>query len=261
MIKRRAVKIEKRVRLAGSAVILSSFMLFSTFFDFGTAPIFIVAFVVVTYFFAYISLIEKISKIGWLTLFLMPVLLTLAFYFFYFLFPSRWLTRLPFTLFYGISIYALLLCSNIFSIGIERNIQLYRAAFSINFLYQIVISFIFFNVIFSFRENFFFNFLAVGLITFILALQLYWTVRLEKFFDRPVFLLAFLSSVFLGQLSTFLSFLPLRPISSALFLAGSFYSLAGLLYHHLDKRLFKETIREYLIVWGFILIITLFSFS
>jgi len=80
----------------------------------------------------------------------MPIVLSIAFYMFYFLFPVRWITRIPFIALYAIAIYATLLCSNIFSIGVEKSLQLYRAAFSINFLFQMFASFP------SFKYDFFF---------------------------------------------------------------------------------------------------------
>ena len=60
-------------------------------------------------------------------LFLLPILLSVAMYLFYFLFPVRWLTRIPFVLVYGISMYAVLLSSNIFNVGVEKNLQLFLA--------------------------------------------------------------------------------------------------------------------------------------
>src|SRR3990170_2589378 len=107
------------------------------------------------------------------------IFLTLSFYLFYFLFPVRWLTRLPFIVLYGISIYAVLLCSNIFNVGVEKSIQLYRAAFSINFFYQAVVFFLFNNALFSFKLHFIFNSLLVFLTAFLLGFQFIWTVKLD----------------------------------------------------------------------------------
>ncbi|MCX7956223.1 MAG: hypothetical protein N2593_03940 [Patescibacteria group bacterium] len=260
-IKKRAIKIEKRLRLVISSFFLSLLIFFSTFFYFDKAPIFIPLLLITTYFFTYFSLIEKIEKIGWLNLFLMPIMLTISFYVFYFLFPGRWLTRLPFIIIYSISIYAVLLCSNIFSVGIEKSLQLYRAAFSINFFYQTLISFLFFNIVFSLKEYFYINMILSGVITFFLSFQLFWTVKLDKNLDKKNLLFAFLISLIIAQLSALLSFIPLRSTSIALFLTATFYSLSGIIYNYLDKKLFKETIREYVFVWIFVLIITFFSIS
>jgi len=260
-IKKRAIKIEKRLRLAISVVLLTFLMLFSTFFYFDKALFFIFAFLLITYFLTYFSLIEKIEKISWLTLFLMPVLLTISFYLFYFLFPSRWLTRLPFLFAYGISIYAVLLCSNIFNVGVEKSLQLYRAAFSINFFYQTLISFLIFNIIFSLKEIFYINLILVGGVVYLLSFQLFWTIKLDKKPEREVFDFAFLTALILAEVSVLVSFIPLPSTSVSLFLTGTFYSIAGIFYNYFDKKLFKETIREYVFVWIFIFLITLLSIS
>jgi len=260
-IKKRAIKIEKRLRLAISVVLLTFLMLFSTFFYFDKALFFIFAFLLITYFLTYFSLIEKIEKISWLTLFLMPVLLTISFYLFYFLFPSRWLTRLPFLFAYGISIYAVLLCSNIFNVGVEKSLQLYRAAFSINFFYQTLVSFLIFNIIFSLKEIFYINLILVGGVVYLLSFQLFWTIKLDKKPEREVFDFAFLTALILAEVSVLVSFIPLPSTSVSLFLTATFYSIAGIFYNYLDKKLFKETIREYVFVWIFIFLITLLSIS
>lgn len=260
-IKKRAIKIEKRLRLVISSLALTFLLLLSTFFYFDKAPIFIPLLLLASYFFTYISLIEKIEKIGWLNLFLIPMLLTISFYMFYFLFSSRWLTRLPFILVYGVSIYAVLLCSNIFNVGIEKSLQLYRAAFSINFFYQTLIAFLLFNVIFSLKSYFYVNGFFVGIVGYLLSFQLFWTIKLDKKPEPIIFNYALLMAIVLGELTILISFVPLRSTSSSLFLTATFYSLAGIIYNYLDKKLFKETVREYIFVWLFVFLITLLSLS
>ena len=93
---KKAIKIDKRIRLVISVSILGLLMLFSTFFNFDKASFFLPVFIIATYLLSYFSLLEGIKKISWFGLFLMPELITLFFYLFYFLFPGRWLTRLPF---------------------------------------------------------------------------------------------------------------------------------------------------------------------
>ncbi len=130
------LKIEKRVRLVTASLVLSALMLLTTFFFFDKALIFIPLLIIASYFFTFFAIIEGIEKIEWFTLFVIPVILTLSFYLFYFLFPVRWLTRIPFIILYGISIYANLLASNIFNVKMEKSLQLYRAAFSVNFFFS-----------------------------------------------------------------------------------------------------------------------------
>src|SRR3990167_2882780 len=168
-LQKKALKIEKRFRFVISALVMGSLMLLSTFFLFDKALIFLAVFLVFGYLFTYFSILEGVEGIEWFTLFLMPIILTVSFYFFYFLFPVIWLTRLPFVFLYGISIYAVLLCSNIFNVGVEKSLQLYRAAFSVNFFYQMGVSFLFNNALFSFRLNFLINSILVFLTSFLLG--------------------------------------------------------------------------------------------
>ena len=258
---KKAIKIEKRYRLVISAVLLTSLMIISSFFGFDKAITFLPILIISAYFLTYFSLIEGINKVGWFGLFLMPQLVTIAFYFVYYLFPGRWLTRMPFSIIYGISIYAVLLCSNIFNIGVEKSLGLYRAAFSINFFYQTIVSFLIFNLIFSLKQIFLINMLVAGIVGFILSLHLYWTIRLKRQIETEALHLSLITGLILGELAMIISFVPLKMPVYSLFLTSSYYSLTGLVYSYIDQRLFKETVREYVSVFIFVLIITLLSIS
>jgi len=259
--RKRAVKIEKRIRFVLSALILALLMLSSTFFLFDKAIVFIPILIVTSYFLTFFSVLEGIEKIEWFALFFMTVLLTVSFYLFYFLFPVRWLTRLPFIVIYGISVYAMLLCSNIFNVGVEKSLQLYRAAFSVNFFYQSLIGFFLFNTIFSFRLNFLFNAFLVAITIFLLSIHLYWSIRLKIVMERESLLYGFLTSLMLFEVVLVLSFIPLNSAITALFVTSTYYSLAGLIYNHLDQRLFSQTIREYLFVLFFVGLIAVLSLN
>jgi len=258
---KKAIKIDKRIRLVISVLVLGLLMLFSTFFNFDKAIFFIPIFIINTYLFSYFSLLEGIKKFSWFGLFLMPVLITLFFYLFYFLFPGRWLTRIPFIFIYEVSIYAVLLCSNIFNVGVEKNLQLYRAAFSINFFYQAVVSFLFYNVLFSFKYNFLINMIGAGISAFLLSLQLFWSIRLDRHLNKVVLFYSFFTALIMMEAGLIVSFTPARTAVYALFLTATYYSLTGIIHHHIDEKLFTETIREYLGVLIFVLIITLLSLS
>jgi hypothetical protein len=258
---KKAIKIDKRLRLVISVLILGLLMLISTFFNFDKALFFLPIFIITTYFLSYFSLLEGIKKISWFGLFLMPELITLSFYLFYFLFPGRWLTRLPFIFIYEVSIYAILLCANIFNVGVEKSLQLYRAAFSINFFYQALVSFLFYNVLFSLKYNFFINIIGAGVSAFLLSLQLFWSIRLNRYLDKEVLTYSLFTTLLMLETSLVVSFIPLRTAVYALFLTATYYSVAGVIHHHIDEKLFKETIKEYVSVWIFVMIITLLSLS
>lgn len=251
--------IEKRIRFVISTFCMITLMLFSTFFFFDKVWIFIPVLIIAAYFFTFFSILEGIEKIEWFTLFLMPVLCTVAAYFFYFLFPVRWITRIPFIVIYGFSMYAILLTSNIFNVGVDRSLQLYRAAFSVNYFYQTLIAFLIFNVIFSFKQNFAVNSLLVFITIFPITMQLLWSIKLKIHSEPYVRRYSFLVSLLLSQLASLISFVPVKSTIFALLLTACYYSLSGLLYHYADQKLFKQTVREYLFVAGFVCIIVILS--
>jgi len=259
IIEKRLLKIEKRLRFTISVFSLSFLLLISTFFYFDKAWFFLPILIITTYFFTYFSLLEDIKKIEWLMLFLMPIFLTISFYLFYFLFPGRWLTRLPFIIFYAISIYAILLTSNIFNVGVEKNLNLYRAAFSINFFYQTIILFFIFNILFSFRQGFLTNGIIGFAIVFSLALQLLWSVHLKIKIEKELVNYSLFLALVVGQLVVVFSFLPVPITVFSLLPTGIYYSLIGLIYHFIDKRLFAQTIKEFLLVLGLIFVFVFLS--
>ncbi|MFA5136469.1 MAG: hypothetical protein WC489_03685 [Patescibacteria group bacterium] len=253
--------IEKRVRFIISVILLSSLVLISTFFYFDASWIFIPVFIIASYICTYFSLLEGIEKLEWVSLFLMPVLVTVSFYLFYFLFPVRWLTRIPFIIFYAVSIYAMFLVSNIFNVGVEKSLQLYRAAFSVNYFYQTLIVFLFANLIYSLKINVVFSSLLLLILGVIIAIHLLWSIKLELYLERSVLLFGALIGFVLWQVALIVSFVPLQTTVFALLISALFYSIGGLTYLYLDQRLFKETIREYIFVLIFVILIIMLTIS
>ncbi len=264
-------KIQKRIRLVISSFILTLLMLMATFFSFDKYIYFIVLFIFSGVLLTYFSIIDlnkktgllsrSVNKVktGWLMLFLMPVYMSISFYFFYFLFPVRWLTRFPFIIIYAVSIYALLLVSNILNVGVEKSLQLFRAAFSVNFFYQTLVFFLIANVLFSMKSNFLLNGIGVFVLSFPLVLQYLWSIDPQINIEKELVKYGIISSLFFGELSVIFSFVPINGAILSLFITGSYYSLLGVLYNFLKKRLFKETIKEYLVVWAFVFLVVILS--
>ncbi len=253
------LSVDKRVRFVTATLGLCALMLVATFSTFDAAWIFLPILLLASYLAIYFSILEGLEGIEWLMLFIMPVALTLAFYIFYFLFPVRWLTRIPFIAIYGVSIYATLLTSNILNVGVERNLQLYRAAFSVNYFYQTVLIFLSLNVLFSLKANFLINFVGVSLIVFPIALQMLWSIQLKLQLERAQVLYAFFVSYILATTALALSFVAFEASIFALILTAGYYSLIGIIYSYLDARLFKETVRGYLFVLGFVGVIAVLT--
>jgi len=253
--------IEKRLRFVISTVSLTFFILLSTFFFFDKAAFFIPLLILASYGASFFSLYEGIEKIEWYMLFLMPVLLSIAMYLFYFLFPVRWITRIPFILIYGISMYATLLSSNIFNVGAEKNLQLYRAGFSVNYFIQTMVFFLIGNILASFHWGFLANALIFGLVSFAMSIQLYWSIKLDMQLSKEVINHAWLTALLVAEGSLLLSFFPLQESIFALVVAVLYYCIAGLTHLHLDERLFKHSVREYVSILLVILAILFLSIS
>lgn len=252
--------IEKRIRFVIATFAMTALMVLATIAIFQNQiwimiPVLMGAAYVATYF----SILEGIEDTEWTTLFLMPVLITVAFFLFYFLFPVRWLTRLPFLFIFGFSFYAMVLVSNIFNVGVEKSLQLLRAAFSVNYFYQIFTLFLLLIVFFSFKMNFIVNGIALFLLSYPLSLQLLWSVKLNKKIDQETIRYSLFISFVMMQIAIVCSFIPLKSTIYALFLTSCYYVLSGATYHFLDQKLFKQTIREYLFVLGFVAVIVLLS--
>lgn len=254
-----ALHVEKRFRFVLSTCILTGLMLITTLFPdmalFQKALIFLPMYVVLIYGLTFFSILEGVENAEWYMLFVIPLFLTIALFFFYNLIPIRWLTRIPFIMVYAVGIYAVLLISNIFNVGAEKNLQLYRAAFSLNYFFQTVIMFLLFNTLLSLAENFVINAVGAAVLTFILSLQFFWSIKLESHVTRDLIMRTVLLSLLVGQSALILSFLPLPQTVFALVLTAVYYSIAGLIYAHLDQRLFKETIREYILVLAVVLVV------
>ncbi len=254
-----ALRLPRRFRFVISSVLLTFLILLTTFFEFQMVWIFVPVLLVSVYILTYFSILEGISKNEMLLLFIVPVFFTIAAYLFYFLFPVRWLTRLPLILFYGMSIYAILLTSNIFNVGVEKNIQLYRAAFSVNYFFHTLLVFIVTEVLLSFRLPFIANAGIIFIIIYGLAVQLLWSVQPTKTLHKTVLFHAMILTFLIAQFVILFSFVPLRSTILALIVTASYYSLGGLFYHYLDNKLFKTTIREYVIVSIFVMVVVLLT--
>ena len=247
------------MRFVISTVVLTMLLLLSTFFFFDKAFLFIPLLIIVSYAATYFALYEEIEKIEWYMLFIVPVLLSVALYLFYFLFPVRWLTRIPFIIIYGISTYAILLSSNILNVGVEKNLQLYRAAFSVNYFVQTMVYFLFASVFASFHWGFLANGLIFGALAFAMSVQLYWTIHLDLTLKKEVFRYAWFTALLLAEASIILSFIPVQESIFALVVSVLYYCLGGLLHLHLDERLFHHSIREYVSILAVILSLLFFS--
>ena len=252
-------RIKKRHRFIISTIFSTIIVTTGTFYGFQNIIFVIPCLIFIVYLLTFFAILEDITHKEWLMLFLHPVLFTVAFYLFYFFLPARWLTRLPFAVLFSISFYAIILSQNIFNVGVDKSLQLFRAAFSVNFLFLTISTFMGFSLLMSFHQYFFINGVVSFLIVFPAVLQFLWSVNPTSHIENEVVRYALFVSIIVGEAATILSFVPINPAMFALFLTALFYSLSGLFQAYLQKRLFREVIREYAFVLLFISGIVLLS--
>ncbi len=203
---------------------------------------------------------EDLKSHEWFTLLALPTMFTAAIALFYFLLPTRWLTRVPVAVLYAIGMYALLLTENIYNVAAVRTIALLRAAHSVGFLLTLTTYFLLSQTVLAYRFSGWMNALLIGLVTYLLTAQLLWSMNLEPMIGRRVRELSLIITATLMELTWMLSFLPVRSTIFALFLTTVFYGLSGLGQQYLADRLYKRTIWEFfgvVVIVGVIFLLTL----
>jgi hypothetical protein len=232
----------------------------SSVFTYDARYFIIPLFVLCAYITTYFALIEDIEGIEWVTLFIMPAFFTVAIYMFYFLIPVRWLTRLPLILIYGISMYALYSVSNIFNVGVGKSLRLYKAAFSVNVLYQTLVTFLFFSVFLSYKADFYINGIVVFVTTLPLIFQMLWSVRLDlQQYNRELGSYSLIIAGVMGELAMLVSFIPFRSSVGSMLLASCYYAIVGLTSAYMDNRLFKSVVREYVLALVVVIFVSLLT--
>ncbi len=202
------------------------------------------------------SLYEDLDGVEWILNLILPVLYLPALALFSFLLPgSIWLRALIF-LVALLGQYGVLLSVNIFSVAVIRTIQLLRAAQAIGFLFTILIAFFLFNTLFSFKPVSYLAALIAGLISFPLALQSLWAVRLDKKILKKLVFLSFCISFLLFELSMMISLWPVNILIASLFLVACLYIFLSLMQYRLNERLFAKTVFEYIRLAVLIFIVT-----
>lgn len=192
------------------------------------------------------SLWGELSGAKYFLLLLLPVYFVAGASLFYFLLPVRWLTRLPFALLFGISVYLLMLTSNIYNVAAIRTIALLRAAHAVGLLFSLISTFFLANVLFSLHLPFYLVTLATILIVGPLYLVGLWSFELEDFVSKRVFNYAVVFTIVTAQIALALSFWPIVPINGALAICTIMYALLGVSQLHFDDKLKTRVIYEHL---------------
>lgn len=253
--KHRRYILDKRQRFATQTLVLTLGLLITQLIWEDYRFIMVIVLSILSYFLTAWSLTEDIEGIEWLLLFILPVFFTASVSLFYFLLPARWSIRVVILSVFAIGTYAILLIENIYNVAVKRSIQLLRAAQSVGLLIALVVIFLTTNIVFSLRSTFWQNMFLLSAVAFVLGLQSLWSTRLAPIVSKNVFLYSLITALGIGELTTALSFWPIRLISASLLVAAAFYTLIGLFQQHILDRLFVNTCREYVFVFVFTLIV------
>jgi hypothetical protein len=210
---------------------------------------------VIAYVLVLISLWKGMTKTKAILLLILPIFYVIAFPSFYFLFKYvRWLTRLPAALFFGLSLYWLILSQNILNVAADRAIPLYRAASTANFIYTIFSFILAVSIVFSLNLPFYWNGLIVAVLSFPLSLQSLWSIKMEKL-DSQIVVYSFAISLILGESAVALSFWPQASLITALYVNSINYIFLGILSEYLRDRLKRRVILEYAQIGGGLMLI------
>lgn len=201
----------------------------------------------------------ELSGVKYFLLLLLPVYFVAGASLFYFLLPVRWLTRLPFAALFGISVYLLMLTSNIYNVASIRTIALLRAAHAVGLLFSLVSTFFLTNVLFSLHWPFYLNVIGVALITGPLYLVGVWASELEDYISQRVFWYAVVFTMVTSQVGLVLSFWPVVPIAGALAIATVMYVLLGLSQLHLDDKLKSKVLWQHVAISILVFVIIVIS--
>lgn len=252
-------RVEKRRRFLIASGFLTLLVFISSLIPFELLWIYVILLIPSVYFFTFFSILDGIDGVEWFFLFIIPVLFTFASVMFYVLIPVRWLSRLSFISLYGISIYAILLGQNIFNVGVEKNLQLYRAAFSVNFLFTTIISYLLANYMLSFRFDPFINAVFLFIIVFPLALHIFWSINPKVYIRKRFIAYALYVAFWVAEIIYVFSFIPIRTQLRSLLSSSSYYAFVGLVHLFIERKIITNRVREYVMVIVFVSVLVLLS--
>ncbi|MFC1625488.1 hypothetical protein ACFL1Q_00395 [Patescibacteria group bacterium] len=200
------------------------------------------------------SLWEGLSLNMTLLALILPTIFTLGVGIFWFLLPANIFARLPVVIFYGVGIYVLCLTMNIYTVSAIRTIALFRAARGVGFVLSLITFFLVYDTILSLRTSLPVTLSLVSLLSLPLYVQGFWSVTLEKEFNKDILITSSVAALIMGEVTTALYFWPVTVVVGSLFLTVVVYVILGLGQARLEERFFSQTVREYLIVGLFVFI-------
>jgi hypothetical protein len=252
----------KRARFVAGAIFLTLFLLITQTVSFSWRYFSILGLFLLSFLFSTWSLSEGVGS--WsvkIITAILPSFFSVAVAMFYFLFPESLVYQVFLLIAFGLVIYIVFLTENIFTVAAMRTIALSRAAQTVGFLITLLTAFFCYNTIFSFRLFGWWNALLILVVSFPLFFQALWSAELGESFDSKTLLFSLIFSLIVGELSLIVSFFPVNVLTGSLFLTCAAYILIGLGSAYLVGRLFRQTVKEYLVVGGLMFLFLLITTS
>lgn len=207
------------------------------------------------------SLKEGLGRNATLLALILPVFYTLGVGLFWFLLPSTLLATLPVIIMYGVGVYVLVSTYNIFVVSTFKKIALSRAANGVGFVLTLFTLFLLCDAILSLRSSLYIRTPVIFFVAFPLFVQGLWISELSDKINREVVIYSLAFAAGVASLSAILFFWPVSVIVGSLLLTVTTYVLLGLGQARFEGRLFKTTVREYLIVGFLVFIFMIISVS
>ncbi len=238
----------KRQKISISTLVLSGALFAFPFIDIQFRLYVLIGLVIASYLLSVWSIYQDLSGFEFITLFVLPVLLTLSFGLFIYRYKPNVEIRLTLSIVYAVVLYTCLLAENIFNVSAERNIPLIRAARTVGYLVTLFVSFAFFSLLFSIG----FPWWLLGLIALVVGSLLFaqalWHIELENTPSSQLIIHSLVAGFAVGQLGAALSFWPLSPAKVGLAVTALVYVILGIMQHMIKGDLTGRAAMEYVFV-------------
>jgi len=238
----------KRQKIAVSTVFLSAALFLLPGLQAEYKIYALAALILLSYLLSAWSIFSDLTGLEFVTLFVLPVVLTASFGLFIFRFEPAIVVRIILSATFGLVYYTILLAENIFNVSVERNIPLLRAANTVGYLTTLFVSFAFFSLLFGIGIEGWLYTLITFIVGFFLFLQSIWQIELDETETTALVRNSFVAALVLAQLAWLLTFWPLLAPRIGLSLAAMVYVLLGLIQHMVKGDLSARSLGEYLFV-------------
>lgn len=182
---------------------------------------------------------------------LLPAQFFIGFGLFAALFPLSLLSKIMFSVVFGLISYLIFLVQNVFLVAIGfKTVPLYRAAYTINLIIILFNAFFLMTSLLSFNQIYWVNTLAVFVVSVLIFFYQFWAIAIElpddgKTKNRWAYVLV--PSLLLSEMALVFSFWPVGLFRGAIYLVAMIYVISALYQADIRERLFKKTWLAY--VW------------